>query len=340
MKRFLQLSLIIPLFLFAQQKNVAVLQFDADNISESEVRILTNRLNTEIFNIGKFVVIERSQMEEIMKEQGLQQSGCVSSECAVEVGKLLGVDAMITGSMGRLGSLYTISARMIDVESGRILNTVSKDVSGSIDILLTKTMTEIAAELSGTQIAVTVNLIKSPKEMFLYLDNKLLSRETEQLELTYGEYSFSSLYPKYESFYTDLKIDSASSIDLKLELILKSKKKALVRSILFPGLGQQYYESKTKATIFSITAFGICALLANTYSKHHNEDSLVNQYYDDYRNATVYQDEIEQNWNKYQNQIHKVNDLNNQLLLYSTMLGVTWFINVVDAFLFNGLSSD
>ena len=48
----------------------------------------------------------------------------------------------------------------------------------------------------------------------------------------------------------------------------------------------------------------------------------------------------EQNWNKYQNQIHKVNDLNNQLLLYSTMLGVTWFINVVDAFLFNGLYSD
>ena len=46
----------------------------------------------------------------MLKEQGFQQSGCVSSECAVEAGKLLGVDQIVTGSIGKIGSYYTVSA--------------------------------------------------------------------------------------------------------------------------------------------------------------------------------------------------------------------------------------
>ena len=102
-----RLIFLLPLFLFAQKSNVAILQFDAANISEAEVGILTDRLSTELVKLGSFTVVERSQMEEVLKEQGLQQSGCTTSECAVEVGFLLGVDKMITGSIGRIGSLYT-----------------------------------------------------------------------------------------------------------------------------------------------------------------------------------------------------------------------------------------
>jgi TolB-like protein len=146
MRWFLLLAIISTLS--AQQKNIAVIQFDAENISKAEARILSDRLNTELFNTGKYIVIERSQIDEVIKEQGFQQSGCVTSECAVEVGKMLGVDAMVSGSIGKIGSFFTISARMVDVQTGKTLNTVSKDVSGSIDILLTKTMAEIAYQFS------------------------------------------------------------------------------------------------------------------------------------------------------------------------------------------------
>ena len=143
------LIFLLPFILFAQKKNIAVLQFDAENVTTSEAKILTNRLNDELFNFGKFTVIERAQIEPVLKEQEFQQSGCVSSECAVEAGKLLGVDQIVTGSIGKIGSYYTVSARMIDVQTGEVLKSSTRDVSGSIDLVLLKTMGEIAYQLSN-----------------------------------------------------------------------------------------------------------------------------------------------------------------------------------------------
>ena len=154
------LIFLLPFILFAQKKNIAVLQFDAENVSTSEAKILTNRLNDELFNFGKFTVIERAQIEPVLKEQGFQQSGCVSSECAVEAGKLLGVDQIVTGSIGKIGSYYTVSARMIDVQTGEVLKNSSRDISGSIDLILRNTMKVIAAELSG----IRVKKVPQPKK--------------------------------------------------------------------------------------------------------------------------------------------------------------------------------
>ena len=145
-----RLIFLLPLFLFAQKSNVAILQFDAANISKAEVGILTDRLSTELVKLGSFTVVERAQMEEVLKEQGLQQSGCTTSECAVEVGALLGVDKMITGSIGRIGSLFTLSARIIDVESGKILKSANYDHIGDVGQLLIKGMKDLAYELTGT----------------------------------------------------------------------------------------------------------------------------------------------------------------------------------------------
>ena len=98
-----RLIFLLPLFLFAQKSNVAILQFDAANISEAEVGILTDRLSTELVKLGSFTVVERSQMEEVLKEQGLQQSGCTTSECAVEITSSPAVAGFfVCGRMGRL----------------------------------------------------------------------------------------------------------------------------------------------------------------------------------------------------------------------------------------------
>jgi hypothetical protein len=75
-------------------------------------------------------------MESILTEQGFQLSGCTSAECAVEAGKLLGVNKMVTGSVGKLGELYNINIRLFDVGTGRIEKTVSQKHEGSVEELL------------------------------------------------------------------------------------------------------------------------------------------------------------------------------------------------------------
>ena len=93
-------------------------------------------------------MVERNQMSEIMEEQGIQQSGCTSQECAAEIGNILGVQKMITGSFGKIGDAYTIEARMFSVESGQTEKTVSKTYKGEVDGLLPQ-IRIVAWELVG-----------------------------------------------------------------------------------------------------------------------------------------------------------------------------------------------
>jgi TolB-like protein len=130
-----------------QEGLFAVLEFEGNNIASGEVRALTNRLRSELVGKGQLTIIERGKMEEILKEQAFQQTGCVSSECAVEVGKLLGVQNIITGSISKVGNIYSVEARAVSVESGEIIKTAVYDHSGDIGGLLTQGMRKVAEEL-------------------------------------------------------------------------------------------------------------------------------------------------------------------------------------------------
>ena len=404
---------LIPFFIFAQKSNVAILQFEAANISVAEVGILTDRLSTELVNLGSFTVVERSQMEEVLKEQGLQQSGCTTSECAVEVGALLGVDKMITGSIGRIETIYTLSARIIDVETGAILKQVSLDVVGTLEKVLTQTMAEIASQLSGFKLEIAegfleVNASRKTQNFDLYIADEVYTEiNSKKMGLPAGDYAYTikeygyadltntitildkqtvtltannpplmipinfQIYPqssvlmingqlvdannfevpfgslnnlsikapKYIGLKESFSVNNTEAIDLSINLVPKSKNKAILNSLLFPGYGQYYYESKMKALLFSITAASLTALLTDTYTTYQDENSLVDQYRADYQNATLTSD-IESTWQTYQNQANQVNDLQAQLLIYGGALGATWIINVVDALLFNGLKND
>jgi hypothetical protein len=145
---YITFILLLPLSqVFSQTITVAVLDFDGANISKDELVILADRLSSEIFKLGEYTVVERSAMDEILSEQGFQQSGCTTTDCAVEVGALLGVQKMITGSIGKIGNLYTITAKSINVETGGLDNQISLDVSGTIEVLLTETMSQVSKQL-------------------------------------------------------------------------------------------------------------------------------------------------------------------------------------------------
>ena len=105
MKIFYRLTtslLTLVLFTFnvsaqvAEKQTVALLEFEGRGISQLEAKTLTDRLMSEMVNTDAVIMVERNQMDEILNEQGFQQSGCTSSECAAEVGALLGVQNMVS----------------------------------------------------------------------------------------------------------------------------------------------------------------------------------------------------------------------------------------------------
>ena len=145
MNKFTFVYVLVINTIMAKPLTIAVLDFEGKDISDSEASILTDRLRNELIKSGNYNVLERSLMEEILNEQGLQQTGiCNSSDCAVEIGNMLGVEQLVGGSIGKIGSLFTISARIIEVETGKIINSANYDHNGNIEDLVTIGMKNIS----------------------------------------------------------------------------------------------------------------------------------------------------------------------------------------------------
>jgi hypothetical protein len=90
----------------------------------------------ELLKLG-IDVVERTQLDKVMKEQALNLGGVTEAEKTIAAGKILAVDALITGTVG-MGQTYSMgyvmgigagmhevvgnaSIRMIDVEKGNWL---------------------------------------------------------------------------------------------------------------------------------------------------------------------------------------------------------------------------
>jgi TolB-like protein len=129
---------------------VAVMTLRGSGVSESDAKFLTERLTIELQRAGVFEVMERDKVDEILKEQGFQQTGaCDETACLVEAGRLLPVEKMIGGSVGRVGNVYAAQIRLIDLRSGKVEKTATRDYKGELEHLLTAGMRESAEELSG-----------------------------------------------------------------------------------------------------------------------------------------------------------------------------------------------
>jgi curli biogenesis system outer membrane secretion channel CsgG len=98
---------------------------------------------TELVKSGKFRVVEREQLQALMEEKNLTLSGDVDPNSAVKIGKLLGVNYLLTGSVteygvtdkgahgrsigrlpgfaaGKRSFVAAVNARLIDTSTGEI----------------------------------------------------------------------------------------------------------------------------------------------------------------------------------------------------------------------------
>ena len=98
----------------------------------------TDILITELVKSGKFIVVERGQLDKVLAEQKLGQSGAINAATAAKVGKVLGLNAIVMGSVTQFGVKKegrdlliaqskvqivecTVDIRVVDAETGQIL---------------------------------------------------------------------------------------------------------------------------------------------------------------------------------------------------------------------------
>jgi len=132
----------------AATMNVAVEDLKGSGVSASDVSIVSDRLRAELLGTGRVRVMERSEMDQILREQSFQQSGaCDASQCFVEIGRLLAVDRIVVGTVGKIGELFTISVRILNVETGELVYSVNTDFKGRIENFLQQVVPDVAQKI-------------------------------------------------------------------------------------------------------------------------------------------------------------------------------------------------
>lgn|GEM_PF-6924079 len=135
-------GLFLALFALSTQASETIAVFPLKNnggLSDQELNIFYERILYELGRRSSFTVVERAQINEILKEQGFQASGaCSDDACLVEMGRVLAVRKALSGSIGKIGGVYAISLKLVNIESAAIERHVMNDVRATKKNLLSR----------------------------------------------------------------------------------------------------------------------------------------------------------------------------------------------------------
>jgi tetratricopeptide (TPR) repeat protein len=85
--------------LVGERMGVAVLPFENKGASRDLGEIILDKMITVLWTQERFKVMERAALNQVLAEQSLGQSGALDATTAAEIGKGIGVDAIVIGSV-------------------------------------------------------------------------------------------------------------------------------------------------------------------------------------------------------------------------------------------------
>jgi len=80
-----------------------------------------NEITIKFFDTLIYDMVERDQINQILKEQNIQYSGLVDDSTAAQIGKFLGAQVIIIGDISGSGSTRRLVFRGLDVQTARIM---------------------------------------------------------------------------------------------------------------------------------------------------------------------------------------------------------------------------
>jgi TolB-like protein len=105
------------------QITLAIADFD-NNSNEFYLdnweKMIPDYLKSELASCKKMILVERQNLESVLKEQALGMTGLIDSSTAQKVGDLLGAQFIISGTVSKPGDWYRIDAKIIRVSTGEV----------------------------------------------------------------------------------------------------------------------------------------------------------------------------------------------------------------------------
>ena len=193
---------------YSQTETIAILDFSNNCIFEKEKYAslspgLAEIMITELSNIKTLKFVERQKINALIQEMQMAQTGLVSEETGVQVGKLVGAKYLVFGSYMIFDRKVRIDVRIVEVETGltikaeqvtkklskmfEIIKELNKKILKNLDVKLTKdekkllnktdASTEVIALFSKGLESEEANNLKKAKQFYIKafkLDNNFI----------------------------------------------------------------------------------------------------------------------------------------------------------------------
>ena len=183
---------------FYAKQTLAIKNFDSSGITEDVYNILYNKLWNDIDSIGVFIMVEQHQVYDVLEKYNYDRPECATRACAIEMGRLVGVKNVITGSFVSSGDSSSVQAELIMVRDDSTKFSSAGQHVGEIDGLIPHI--QIAAlQLSGVK----------PSDALL-IKAGLLTANVEENKLIK---LFKSWFNKAKAFIFRKKVEEAEEVE-------------------------------------------------------------------------------------------------------------------------------
>lgn len=172
----------------------------AEGMGSSVADLLTSQMS----ETGEFELADRGEINKIMGELKLNSSGLVTKETQLKIGKLIGAKIIITGSIFKNGDKNYIVAKIIGVETSRVIGVSASGVGAALE-MVPELKTRIAEKIMTDTAKLLPPVLERPGVL-------------EELKKEIGDVSGRSVYVKI-SERTLLNVDPAAETEFKKLLL-------------------------------------------------------------------------------------------------------------------------
>jgi len=111
------------------KSKIVILNIQSDSPDLSDYII--DELIANAVNDRNFSVVDRQQLDAIRAEQNFQWSGEVADDQALDIGRFLGAQTIVSGAISRLGSGYRIRIRALEVQTALVQGQFNRNITAS-----------------------------------------------------------------------------------------------------------------------------------------------------------------------------------------------------------------
>ncbi len=148
-------------------KRVVVLDLLASDVPNGLAQNLSELMVSTLREVSsEATVIAQSEIDAMLTlDQTKIMLGCTEASCLAEVGGALGADHLLTGKIGRIGSIFILGLKVIDNKRARVVRHRTLRVAGNEEALIdaiVRLATEMVTGEATTKPTVTAALAPPP----------------------------------------------------------------------------------------------------------------------------------------------------------------------------------